>query len=146
MKLNCGAERHHYVGEQSSRMIKASDNFSVRGFTLLEVMVAVAILAIALVAILKANVQSLDALVDSRERTMASLLLASKLAEVEAAGVEDWHELQGDFGEDHPGFSWQVESEPTALDKMIKVIVIVQWGGWNEAEREISVEEFFFTK
>jgi general secretion pathway protein I len=127
-------------------MMLTSESFNLRGFTLLEVMVAVAVLAIAMVAILKANVQSLDALSDSRERTTASLLLASKLAEVEAVGVEDWHELQGDFGEDHPGFSWQVESEPTGLDKMIKVIVIVQWGGWDEAERDIRVEEFFFTK
>ena len=39
-----------------------------QGFTLLEVLVAVAILAIAMVAILKANVQSLDTLTRSREK------------------------------------------------------------------------------
>jgi type II secretion system protein I len=42
------------------------------GFTLIEVLVAVAILAIAMVAILKANVQNLDALTKSRERRQAS--------------------------------------------------------------------------
>jgi general secretion pathway protein I len=115
----------------------------VQGFTLLEVMVAVAILAIALVAILKANVQSLDSLITSRERTTAFLLLASKLAEVEAAGPANWNEFQGDFGEDYPGFSWQVETEPTLTDKLTKVAVIVDWGS-DGGGNEIKVEELLF--
>ena len=78
------------------------------GFTLLEVLVAVAILAIAMVAILKANVQSLDTLTRSRETSTASLLAESKLAEVEAAGAANWSELRGDFAEDYPDYTWEV--------------------------------------
>jgi prepilin-type N-terminal cleavage/methylation domain-containing protein len=43
------------------RMLERSNELN-SGFTLIEVLVAVAILAIAMVAILKANVQNLDAL------------------------------------------------------------------------------------
>ena len=86
-----------------------------QGFTLLEVLVAVAILAIAMVAILKANVQSLDTLTRSRETSMASLLAASKLAEVEAAGVANWSELQGDFAEYYSDYSWEVETASTEV-------------------------------
>ena len=102
------------------------DTTRAGGFTLLEVMVAVAIMAIALVAILKANVQSLDTLIETRARTTASMLAASKMAEVEAAGAEDWSEFRGDFGEDYPGFTWQVETTPTELEGIIRVEVSVQ--------------------
>ena len=99
------------------------------GFTLLEVLVTVAILAIAMVAILKANVQNLDALTRAREMTMASVLAANKLAEVEAAGAGNWSEFQGDFGEDHPGYTWAVETASTELEGLIRVSVTVQRGG-----------------
>jgi len=95
------------------------------GFTLLEVLVAVAVMAIALVGILKANYQSLSALAESRARTTAVLLAGNKLAEVEAAGAGRWNEFQGDFGEEHPGFSWRVESEPTTEAGLVRVAVIV---------------------
>jgi general secretion pathway protein I len=95
------------------------------GFTLLEVLVAVAVMAIALVGILKANYQSLSALAESRARTTAVLLAGNKLAEVEAAGAGRWNEFQGDFGEEHPGFTWRVESEATTETGLVRVAVIV---------------------
>jgi general secretion pathway protein I len=95
------------------------------GFTLLEVLVAVAIMAIALVGILKANYESIGSLAESRARTTAVLLAGNKLAEVEATGAGRWSQFEGDFGEDYPGFTWQVESEPTADAGLLRVAVIV---------------------
>jgi general secretion pathway protein I len=115
------------------------------GFTLLEVMVTVAILAIALVAILKANLQSLDSLAEIRERTTASMLAASKLAEVEAAGPALWIEFQGDFGEDYAGYSWQVETTPTELDGLIRVTVIVGRDGTAPGV-ETRIEEILYVQ
>jgi general secretion pathway protein I len=116
-----------------------------RAFTLLEVMVAVAILAIALVAILKANVQSLDTLVETRERTAASLLAASKMAEVEAVGAAGWSEFQGDFGEDYPGYTWQVETAPTEVENLMRVAVIVQ-AREGVSGSEVRIEELLFSQ
>jgi general secretion pathway protein I len=115
------------------------------GFTLLEVLVAVAILAIAMVAILKANVQSLDMLTRSREKSTASLLAASKLAEVEAAGVAKWSELRGDFGEDYPDYTWEVETSSTEVEGLARVTVIVQRGGAVPG-REVRVEELLYAQ
>ena len=115
------------------------------GFTLLEVLVAVAILAIAMVAILKANVQNLDALTTSRETTTASLLASSKLAEVEAAGVANWVESQGDFGEDYPDYSWQVETSSTEVEGLERIAVIVQRRG-GVAGREVRIEQFMLVE
>jgi general secretion pathway protein I len=108
------------------------------GFTLLEVLVAVAVMAIALVGILKANYESLSALEMSRERTTAVLLAANKLAEVEAAGAGHWSQFQGDFGEDHAGFIWKVESTPTAAAGLVRVAVTVLT---PEARTTVRLEE-----
>ena len=115
------------------------------GFTLLEVLVAVAILAIAMVAILKANVQSLDMLTRSRETSTASLLAASKLAEIEAAGVAKWSELRGDFAEDYPGYTWEVETSSTEVEGLVRVAVIVQRGGAAPG-REVRIEELLYAQ
>jgi len=115
------------------------------GFTLLEVLVAVAILAIAMVAILKANVQSLDTLTRSRETSTASLLAASKLAEVEAAGVANWSELQGDFAEDYPDYTWEVETSSTEVEGLVRVAVIVQREG-SATGREVRIEELLYAR
>ena len=116
-----------------------------QGFTLLEVLVAVAILAIAMVAILKANVQSLDMLTKSRETSTASLLAESKLAEVEAAGVSKWTELRGDFGEDYPDYTWEVETSSTEVEGLVRVVVIVQRGGAAPGG-EVRIEELLFAQ
>jgi len=115
------------------------------GFTLLEVLVAVAILAIAMVAILKANVQSLDTLTRSRETSTASLLAASKLAEVEAAGAANWSELRGDFAEDYPDYTWEVETSSTEVEGLVRVAVIVQRGG-AEPGSEVRLEELLYAQ
>ncbi|UCG10975.1 MAG: prepilin-type N-terminal cleavage/methylation domain-containing protein [Deltaproteobacteria bacterium] len=117
----------------------------VQGFTLLEVMVAVAILAMALVAILKANVQSLEALTTTREATTASLLAASKLAEIEAVGAADWNQFQGDFGEDYPGFTWLVETSSSEVEGLVQVSVTVQQEGQG-AGRTIRIEELLLAR
>ncbi len=121
------------------------DLSDVRGFTLLEVMVAVAILAIALVAILKANVQSLDTLIETRERTTVSMLAASKMAEVEAVGAANWSEFQGDFGEDYPDFTWRVETAPTEVERLVRVAVIVQAREGGSGS-ETRIEELLFVQ
>jgi general secretion pathway protein I len=112
---------------------------------LLEVLVAVAILAIAMVAILKANVQNLDALTKSRETTTASLLAASKLAEIEATGVANWVESQGDFGEEYPEYTWQVETAGTEVEGLEQVAVIVQRSG-GVAGGEVRIEEYMLVE
>jgi len=121
------------------------DLSDVRGFSLLEVMVAVAILAIALVAILKANVQSLDTLIETRERTTVSMLAASKMAEVEAVGAANWSEFQGDFGEDYPDFTWRVETAPTEVERLVRVAVIVQAREGGSGS-ETRIEELLFVQ
>lgn len=76
---------------------------------MLEVMIAVAVLAIAFVTLIGAQSQSVSIATGSKFDTMASLLAQQKLTEL---GVQNYDELTGgtgDFGQDFPGFIWKTE-------------------------------------
>jgi general secretion pathway protein I len=79
------------------------------GFTLLEVMIAMAILAIALVAVYQSQSQSLSMASDSRFLTTASLLAQGRMAEIDAANPVQMVNGNGDFGEAFPDYKWDVE-------------------------------------
>lgn len=78
------------------------------GFTLLEVMIALAILAIALTSMFGSQSQSLSLAIEARFNGAAALLAQEKLAEYEA-GVAEIEDGEGDFGEAFPGFAWKTE-------------------------------------
>ena len=84
------------------------------GFTLLEIMVAVAIIAIAFVSLLGSQSQSISMASISRFETLASLLAEQKFAEITVEDFAELHSDQGDFEDDFSDFHWQIEvTEPT---------------------------------
>ena len=98
---------------------------SYGGFTLLEVMIAMAILAIALVAVYQSQSQSISMAGDSRFLTTASLLAQSRMAEIDAADPREVAAGNGDFGDDFPDYQWQVEIGETEIDLLKKIILTV---------------------
>jgi general secretion pathway protein I len=80
-------------------------------FTLLEVMVALAIIAFSFVALLSSQSQSIAIASIARFETTASLLARQKLADVE---MQDFQQVSSESGtfEDFPGYEWQLESKP----------------------------------
>ncbi len=79
-----------------------------KGFTLLEVMVAVAILAIALTSLLGSQSQSMFAATEADFAFASSLLARQKMAEILTSG-EAPTDASGDFEDSRPGYSWKVE-------------------------------------
>lgn len=79
------------------------------GFTLLEVMIALAILAITLVTLYQSQSQSISMATDSRFLTTASLLAQGRMAEVDAVDPRGVVSGNGDFGDDYPGYTWRLE-------------------------------------
>jgi general secretion pathway protein I len=77
------------------------------GFTLLEVMVALAVMSIVLVSVYRMHSQSLTMNTAARFYTQAPLLAQSKMAELEALSASGFPENSGDFGEQFPGYSWK---------------------------------------
>ena len=107
------------------RVLKINENFShqepASGFTLLEVMVAMAIMAIVLVSVYRMHSQTLAMNTATRFYTQAPLLAQSKLAQLESAASELIGGDAGDFGEEFPGYSWNVSTEEVSSEALGEV-------------------------
>jgi len=95
------------------------------GFTLLEVMVAMSILAIALVAVLQLQSQSISMSTSARFMTTASLLAQSKMADVEADASLGNKSQKGDFAPGFPEYKWTVQVTDTKIPKLKRIEVNV---------------------
>jgi len=109
-----------------------------RAFTLLEVMIAVSIMAIALVALFGSQSRSLSHATEAHFNIVAPMLAAGKLAEIKGGNALMAND-DGDFGEDFPGYSWKIETEtaffdsPEALTNLAKPLQKIELTVlWNE--------------
>lgn len=85
--------------------------FSRQGFTLLEVMVAMGIMAIVLVSVYRLQSQTLSMSMESRFYTQAPLLARSALVRLEESKERQMASDQGDFGREFPGYQWKITVE-----------------------------------
>ena len=79
------------------------------GFTFLEVMVAVAIIAVAFVTLIGSQSQSVSIASTSRFNVTASLLARQKLAELESLAFDELFSDSGQFEEDFQQYRWASE-------------------------------------
>ena len=98
---------------------------SEKGFTLLEVMIAVAILAITLVAVFQSQSQSVSMAGHARFLTTASLLAQSKMAEMEAISMKNIKSEAGDFGRNFPDYEWRMTVKDMDIDALKKIEFVV---------------------
>ena len=109
-----------------------------KGFTLLEVMVAVAIIAIALTTLLGSQSQSVSFANSAKFETMAALLAQSKMSEIATLSKDRLTSDSGDFGDDYPGFTWEVTVSDISVggitnisDYLKQVDLTVAWGVYS---------------
>lgn len=113
------------------------------GFTLLEVMVSVAIIGIALVSLIGSQSQSISIATVSRFETTASLLGRQKMTELVLAGFDDLGSDEGDFGEDFSEYHWKVDvqdlgEDDTGIkdaDDLLKAVDLIITSGQESNER-----------
>ena len=99
------------------------------GFTLLEVMIAMAILAITLVTVYQSQSQSISMASDSRFLTTASLLAQGRMAQIDAAYPSEVVSAKGDFGEEFSDYTWQVEVGDVKEIPLLKRIALTVTNG-----------------
>lgn len=87
------------------------------GFTLLEVMVAVAIISIAFVSLIGAQSQSVSIAGHTRFAVTSALLAQQQLTEIEMAEYDQISSSSGDFGDNYPGYNWQAEVSELGEDE-----------------------------
>lgn len=110
------------------------------GFILYEVMLAVAILGIGLVAVLSSFSSTLNAAGISRDYSKASSLLEQKIWEVEMAGAASPGITRGEFRDLSPDFNWEIEAiedERFSGEGLLVTIVRIKWGD-KDRQREIN--------
>ena len=79
-----------------------------KGFTLLEIMVAISILVLVLVTVFKMHIQTLAMHNVARFQTAAPLLAQKKITEIETETIDALVSGSGDFGDRFPGYTWKV--------------------------------------
>lgn len=100
-----------------------------KGFTLMEVMVSLAVLAIVLATVFKLQSSTIALARAAHFKSSAPMLARQQLAQL-AQNNYDPEEFEGEFTENFPGFSWTCEIESGA-DR----------GGWEDILSETRPEQ-----
>ncbi len=109
------------------------------GFTLLEVMVAVALLSFAVVSILGVVSYNINLASRSSDFLIAASLADEMASKIDAVGVPAESNESGEF-ENHPKFRWEVAVIPYNLPQMgvlMKLVTIVIT--WDDGEESYEV-------
>ncbi len=110
------------------------------GFTLLEVMMAVALLSLAVVSILGVVGHNINLAQRSANFLVASTLADEMASRISAEGVPQSSARGGEF-ENHPGFEWQITTIPLNLPQfgvamsVVSVVIV-----WDDGEQSYGID------
>ena len=107
-----------------------------KGFTLLEVMVALAVLSIALVVLFSQQATSISRGNEARIITKAGLLAQERMAGLLVEGRLSMGTEEGEVKDSIPPFKWRQLVEEGSMEGMKKLTIVVLW---KEGEREREV-------
>lgn len=115
-----------------------------KGFTLLEVMVAVGILAFALVTLLGAVNRNIILTSNARNREIAANLANEIITRIEIEGLPEVRQDSGEF-EKYPGFKWFLSIDPfnlAQLEAQVNIVrVLITWDDGEEVyEVNLAIE------
>lgn len=119
------------------------DRQSVRtpqwGFTLLEVIIAVAIMGASLAILLGSVNRNLVLASQSKNQSIASALAQQKIGEIELEGYPQIGEQQGAFDE-FPGFYWYLRVLPYDIEQLgTEIRIVILDVSWDEGNKVFTV-------
>jgi len=90
--------------------------FNQKGFTLMEIMFALALIGISLATLLASQSQGLSLANEAKFYTTAAFLAQGKMAELEITDINGLMSDSGDFDDElYPGYSWEIEIDDPSL-------------------------------
>ena len=100
-----------------------------RGFTLIEIMLAITILTIGIIGVLRAYIISVNTLEAGQNSIDAVCLLKEKMAEIEQVVMEEGGispgTSSGKFEDEFEGFRWELEVKPGPIKSLNEVALVV---------------------
>lgn len=117
----------------------------MKGFTLLEVMVALAIMASVILTVLGAVNFQLGLIANERDNTAFTLLARAKMTELVKAAVDGTavQKSEGTLAPTHPELNWYAEVFPSELPLLQRLVVRVSR---DTDKREVALELYIPTK
>ncbi len=102
-----------------------------RGFTLIEIMMAVAILSFGLVLVLQSFATALEGLKGARRVSAASSLLEEKMEELKEKAREEngmaEGPLSGEFDKEYKGYKWDASVKPGPAAELNELELTISW-------------------
>ena len=99
------------------------------GFTLMEIVISLGLIAVTLLAVFRLQAQNLDLQSEARFITIATHLAQDRISRIQAdPGLEAGNQ-SGDFGEKFPHFTYRQEiSEAEEMENVFRVEVVISRG------------------
>ncbi|MFZ7113110.1 MAG: type IV pilus modification PilV family protein [Desulfatiglandales bacterium] len=114
------------------------------GFTLLEIVISLGLIATVLLAVFQLQAQNLNLLLEAQFITVANELARERLARIQAGGTLIEGTETGDFGEDYPDYSYTQEiSAESDLDNIYRIRLSILLEEETPA-RNLSLEAYLF--
>jgi general secretion pathway protein I len=112
---------------------------NVKGFTLIEVMVALTIVALSLTAVTAAMSQMIDAGNAMRDRTYASWIAQNRIAELRLlATTPDVGASNGEVEYANAEWAWRAVVSETGVEDLLRIDVSVSFAGSDYVIRTVS--------
>jgi len=112
---------------------------STQGFTLIEVMVALAIVSFSLTAVAASMNQMIDAANSMRERTYASWIAQNKIAELRIANAQpEVSTSSGEVTYANSEWEWRTVVTETGIEKFYRIDVSVSHAGSDYVVRTVT--------
>ena len=123
---------------------KKRNHRAAGGFSLLEIVVAMALISIALLAVSRLQSRNMDLQWEARFLTTARYLAQDRIARIEALAQPEPGTASGTFGEDFPGYGYREEiTAVEGTDRLYRVTVSVTLSE-NAGERAFSTTTYLY--
>jgi general secretion pathway protein I len=112
-----------------------------RAFSLLEVLLALAIFSIGLVGIMQATTVQVRAEKQAEDVTRATVLAQNIIEEIRYTGDIEADSDDGEFEGDDQGFAWEYQTEETEIAGLYRLEVAISWSD-GMARKEFVAETY----
>lgn len=112
------------------------------GFTLMEVLVALAILGTSLFVLVNAHFSAMNLIMDSAEVMDERMLLEGAAARAEIAVMMGNLAASGDFGAKFPGYGWSYQAQQVGVDQAVPLYQVT--ATLSKPEGSASLDFFVF--